>query len=82
MLVFLCVRRNIADYTRVTLALKLKSFFTEKAKENQYEGINQHSLCQKSDKPSIDTKKELASIAGVSHDTIAGVSVGYKKAMV
>lgn len=28
-------RRNLSDYVRVTLALKLKSFFTEKAKENQ-----------------------------------------------
>jgi len=25
--------------------------------------------CQKSDKPAIDTKKEAAALAGVSHDT-------------
>ena len=66
-------RRNLSDYVRAQLALSLKGFFSEKAKENQHEGINQHSLCQKSDKPSIDTKKELAQIAGVSHDTIAKV---------
>lgn len=31
-----------------------------KAKENQEQGINQYSLCQKSDKPSIDTRQEVA----------------------
>lgn len=37
---------------------------------NQYE----NAPCQKSDKvQSVDTKKELAKIAGVSHDTIEKV---------
>jgi len=30
----------------------------------------------------INTRVEIANIAGVSLDTVAGVSVGYKKAMV
>ena len=51
------------------LALKLKPIIAEKAKEKMEEGINQYSPCQKSDKASIDTKKELARIAKVSHDT-------------
>ena len=55
------------------LTLKLKPVIAAKAKENQEQGINQYSLCQKSDKPSIDTKKEIAQAAGVSHDTIAKV---------
>ena len=39
-------------------------------------------LCQNSDKASekIDTKKELAKIAGVSHDTIARVETIVQKA--
>ena len=49
------------------LALRPKSFFAEKAKANQYRGANQYtvSLCPNLDKP-IDTKKELAKVAGVS----------------
>lgn len=66
-------RRNLPAYERAKLALVLKPLIAAKAKENQHEGLNQHSLCQKSDKPSIDTKKELAKVAGVSHDTISKV---------
>ena len=45
--------------------------FREKAKENQGK---RNDICQKSDKSeSIDTKKEIANIANVSHDTIAKV---------
>ena len=50
-----------------------KPVIAEKAEVKMREGINQYSPCQKSDKPSIDTKKELAKAAGVSHDTIAKV---------
>lgn len=66
-------RRNLPAYERAKLALVLKPLISAKAKENQHEGINQYSLCQNSDKPSIDTKKELAKVAGVSHDTISKV---------
>ena len=54
--------------------MRLKPVIAKKAKENLvthtecgYQG------CQKSDKAEIDTKKELAKAAGVSHDTIAKV---------
>lgn len=43
----------------------------KRAKENQG---TRNDICQKSDK-SIDTKKEVAKIAGVSHDTIHRVEV-------
>ena len=66
-------RRDLTTYDRSVLALKLKPIIAAKAKEKQEQGINQYSLCQKSDKPSIDTKKEVAKAAGVSHDTIAKV---------
>ena len=66
-------RRNLPNYERARLALRLKSFFAEKAKEKEFE---RKTTCQKSDKsfmPTVDTKKELAKVAGVSHDTIAKV---------
>ena len=70
-------RRNLPSYERARLALLMKSLFAEKAKENQaiYYGNQYDGLSQKSvevHKP-IDTQKELAKIADVSHDTIAKV---------
>jgi len=56
------------------LALQLEPLIAGKAKENlKIAGENFGKGCQKSDKAitSIDTKKELATLAGVSHDTIA-----------
>lgn len=61
-------RRNLSSYDRSVLALKLKPVFTERAKEKQAEAGG--AVRQKSDKAVIDTKKELAKIASVSHDTI------------
>lgn len=64
-------RRNLPAHERARLALRLKPVIAEKAKEKQIEAGG--ALRQKSDKAEIDTKKELAKIAGVSHDTIAKV---------
>ena len=51
------------------LALKLKPVIAEKAEQNLH--LSDGKGCQKSDKvKAIDTKKELAKVAGVSHDTI------------
>lgn len=69
-------RRNLSAYDRSLLALKLKPVIAERAKENQGARTD---ICQKSDK-SIDTKKELAKVAGVSHDTIHKVEVIQEKA--
>lgn len=65
-------RRNLSNYQRSVLALQLEDVFREKAKENL--GKNQYSFSQISveSKP-IDTQKEIAKIANVSHDTIAKV---------
>jgi len=71
-------RRNLDNYTRSGLSLLLEEFFKEKAKENLSatgkrvaEYTNQG--CQISDNldivEKVDTKKELAKLAGVSHDT-------------
>jgi N6-adenosine-specific RNA methylase IME4 len=64
-------RRNLSSYQRSVLALQLESVFSAKAKEKKKEAGG--AVRQKSDKPEIDTKKELAKVANVSHDTIAKV---------
>lgn len=64
-------RRNLSAYDRSVLALKLKPMLAEKAKENLHQG--QEPL-QKSVNP-VNTQKELAKVAGVSHDTIHKVEV-------
>ena len=65
-------RRNISNYQRSLLALELKPLITARAKEKEHE---RKTTCQISDKSfeTIDTKRELASFAGVSHDTISKV---------
>lgn len=65
-------RRNLPAYERTKLALRLEETIAGRAKERQQGGQGGILLCQKSDE-AIDTKKELAKIAGVSHDTIAKV---------
>ena len=59
-------RRNLSAYDRSVLALKLKPVIAKKAKEQQG---TRTDISQKSVK-SHDTQKELAKVAGVSHDTI------------
>lgn len=69
-------RRNLPAYERSVLALRLKPFIAEKAKENERKGAkitNTGSQISVNPIKKIDTQKELAEIAGVSHDTIAKV---------
>jgi len=61
-------RRNLSDYQRSVLALRLKEIIAVRAKEKQREAGG--AVIQKSDKPPIRTDKEIAKAAGVSHDTI------------
>ena len=64
-------RRNLSNYQRAELVLKLKPAIAEKAKENVAAGGGSGiSGRQKSDNP-IDTKNELAKASGLSHDTIS-----------
>lgn len=60
-------RRNLSAYDRSVLALRLKPLIAEKAKQQQASHSDQGY--QKTDKP-VHTSKQLATIAGVSHDTI------------
>lgn len=72
-------RRNLSAYDRSLLALKLKPMIAEKAEKNLH--LSDGKGCQKPDKvKTVDTKKELATIAGVSHDTIHKVETIEKKA--
>jgi DNA modification methylase len=65
-------RRNLSNYQRSVLALQLEEVFSAKAKEQQVrkpEFVKQISAEQKP----IETRKELAKVANVSHDTISKV---------
>ena len=69
-------RRNISAYDRARLALKLKPVIAERAKERMLSG--KADPTQKSAEG--ETRKELAKIAGVSHDTIHKVEKIEEKA--
>ena len=71
-------RRNLSNYQRSVLALQLEEVFSERAKENlKISGQNFGKGLQISAEPieikPVDTRKELAKVANVSHDTIAKV---------
>lgn len=79
-------RRNLSNYQRSVLALQLEEVFKEKAKENlKASGENFGKGTQISANPieikPIETRKELAKVANVSHDTIAKVKVIEEKAV-
>lgn len=61
-------RRNLQPYQRIELALKLKEAIAAQAKENQRSAGGAVPL--KSAK-AVDTREELAAIAGVGHDTFS-----------
>tara|TARA_R110000751_G_C13758340_1_gene478997 strand:+ start:44 stop:1435 length:1392 start_codon:yes stop_codon:yes gene_type:complete len=70
-------RRNLSKYQRGVLALELEEVFSKKAKENQGTRTDITSVRNLTN---VDTKKELAKVASVSHDTIAKVKVIQEKA--
>ncbi len=61
-------RRNLTPLARIELVRHLEPIIEAKAKENQG---TRTDICQNSDKSlsPVDTKKEMAKLAGVSHDT-------------
>ena len=64
-------RRNLNPYVRGTLAIRLGSEITARAKANQK--ASGGAVQQKSAKP-VHVNSELAKLAGVSHDTISKVN--------
>ena len=67
-------RRNLSAYDRTELALKLKPIVEAKAIEKERERKTTFQKSEKSSLPKINTTKEIAKVAGVSHDTIAKVA--------
>jgi len=67
-------RRNLSNYQRSVLALQLESVFSERAKENLKlsDGKGKQKSAEVKIEP-IETRKEVAKVANVSHDTIAKV---------
>ena len=65
-------RRNLPLHERARLALRLKPVIAEKAKEQQGQRTDIPQNSAKCSLP-IETREEIAKIAGVSHDTIAKV---------
>lgn len=65
-------RRNLSAYDRSVLALKLKPIIANEARKRQAQA-GRGEVVQKS--AQAKTREELASIAGVSHDTIHKVEV-------
>ena len=69
-------RRNLIDVERGRLALKLKDMIATRARQNQGARTD---LCPNLDKGlhddfvPIDTKRELAKMAGISHGTLAKI---------
>ena len=63
-------RRNIPNYVRAELVLKLKQQIANKAKEKEHERKTTYQKSEKSNMEPVNTTKELAKAAGVSHDTI------------
>jgi hypothetical protein len=57
---------NLLSFQRSELALRLKPIIEAKAKAKQQKGTNQYSLPQNSSEPSIETRTELAKLAGVN----------------
>jgi 16S rRNA G966 N2-methylase RsmD len=72
-------RRNMSAYVRTQLALQLEETIAARAKGRQLASLKKGDVfpvCQNSDKrESIDTKREVAKLANVSHDTVAKVKV-------
>lgn len=66
-------RRNLSAYDRSILALKLKPVIAKEGKAKQSEAGG--AVRQKSEKAAVNTTKQLAKVAGVSHDTIHKVEV-------
>jgi hypothetical protein len=74
-------RRNIAPYQRTKLALRLEEVIAARAKANQKGGQGGVLLPQNSAEAShVETREEIAKLAGVSRDTVDKVKQIEKKA--
>jgi N6-adenosine-specific RNA methylase IME4 len=74
-------RRNLSNYQRSVLALRLEDVFSARAKEKQVEA-GKNKVVQISEQAPMERKSisKLAKVANVSHDTIAKVKAIEAKA--
>ncbi len=73
-------RRNLNNFQRTEVALRIEGVVKAKAKEKQRGGQGGVLLSQKSVEAKIDTQKEIAKSAAVSHDTVHKVKTILEKA--
>lgn len=73
-------RRNISAYARVSLELLKAPLIAKAAKENQRLSQGRGKKGFQNSENLIDTTKEIAKLAGVSHDTVARVKKIEEKA--
>jgi transcriptional regulator with XRE-family HTH domain len=63
-------RRNLTDFQRAEIALKLKNAVAAKAKERQLASLKQSNTVPQIFAERKETRQELAEIAGISHTTL------------
>jgi hypothetical protein len=63
-------RRNLSAYVRTQLALRLEETIAKRSRQGQRTDLSQKSV---KGLPPLDTQKEVAKAANVSHDTVAKV---------
>lgn len=68
-------RRNISNYSKGILVLKLEEVFSEKAKDKEFERKTTFPKSEKSNLEEFNTMKEIAKLAGIGHDNLARVKV-------
>jgi hypothetical protein len=71
-------RRNLSDYDRTVLALMLEDLYASRGKENMSKG-GKKGLTTLSNLDSVNTRKEIAQLAGVSEGTVAKVKIIQEK---
>lgn len=73
-------RRNLPPYERSVLALRLEDEIKVRAKEKQIRKPKDSVPQKSAEQTHTETRKELAKLAGVSHDTISKVKIIEEKA--
>jgi hypothetical protein len=73
-------RRNIAPYQRTKLALRLEEVIAARAKANQLRKPSDFVPQNSAEQTHIETREEIAKLAGVSRDTVDKVKQIEKKA--
>lgn len=68
-------RRNLSNYQRSVLALRLENIYAEKAKENQLRTAANLVRPMLAEQEKVTTRKIISDIAGVAHGTLSKVKI-------